>query len=218
MRALLSGPGPGGRILGAAVSAVLALGLAACQQGDAPATPMLSTTPGKVEPVRTDDDLLAQMPTTFVFESGAGGWSDQIEVNQDGSVTWHYVASKLYETGPDHPNGTLTETWVTGQLEVVRQVSDLEYEINLVALDQVGTPGEEIKDGVKVVTPELYDSDSVREQPFILYLPGTKTSDLPEAVGESNPLWLGFATEGSVVTRWCLFDTTQEVPYWSDGS
>ncbi|MCL2091403.1 MAG: hypothetical protein FWH11_09335 [Micrococcales bacterium] len=191
-------------------AAVLVLGLGACQDGgsSAPAPP---TTPGTVE-TTPGDALFAQMPAGFGLESGAGGWSDTIELDQDGSFTFHSERYSRAETGPDYPDGTLYESWSTGRFEVVRQVGDLEYELTVVALDQRGTPGERIDDGVRVVTPE--PTDYAPGWSFTVYLPGTEVSDLPEGVQSWSPLQLDSATDGSTLTRWCLYDTGLEAPYW----
>ena len=83
------------------------------------------------------------------------------------------------DTGPGYPNGVMYECRFSGKFTSVEKISDYEYSMRIEYLNAEGLEGEEkIVDGVKIITSAPYGFDDADE--FLLYLPGRKTSDLPE--------------------------------------
>jgi subtilisin family serine protease len=124
-------------------------------------------------------DILPDLPPTFIFSIGVGGWSTEVSISPDGTFAGRYSDWEWGETGTGYPNGTLYESIFSGRFGSVTQLGDYEYSMRLEYLDVEGTVGEErVVDGVKVITSDPYGLDYADE--FLLYLPGRDTTDLPE--------------------------------------
>ena len=116
----------------------------------------------------------------FWFASGVGGWGTVVNIAPDGSFTGYYEDTNLGEYGEDYPNGTKYECLFSGQFSELTKIGEHEYSIECQSLTVDGTVGnEEIIDGIKVITSEPYGFSDANE--FALYLPGKKTSELPQA-------------------------------------
>ena len=128
----------------------------------------------------------AQAPTfeelagmEWSFMSGAGGWATLMTINPDGSFTGNYHDSEMGETGEDYPDGTIYGCTFHGQLTLGEQVDAYAWKVHVdsVELDEGQVP-EAIEDGIRFVTVEPYGV--VADHDWLLYLPGTLTSALPE--------------------------------------
>ena len=124
-------------------------------------------------------DIFANLSETFVFASGVGAWSTEVQIKPDGTFIGYYHDSDTGGAGADYPNGTRKECRFSGKFTVVKEISDYEYSMSIEYLNTEGILGEEkIIDGVKVITAKPYGFDDADE--FLLYLPGRSTADLPE--------------------------------------
>lgn len=122
--------------------------------------------------------VLDQMPQTFLFTSGAGGWGTTLTIQKDGSFAGPYHDSEMGDTGPGYPHGTVYYCNFTGRFVNVTQVSDLEYRMTLSGLSMDAAPGTvTIRDSIRYIATEPYGLDNASQ--FCLYLPGRATSDLP---------------------------------------
>ena len=129
----------------------------------------------------TDDGVLARIGgNTFTFSSGAGGWSTEVAVSEDGSFTGYFHDSDMGDTGDDYPNGTRYECRFSGVFAVTEKLDPYTYELRLAALVLEGDTGAaRIVDGVKVISAGAYGMEG--GDAFMLYCPGRATADLPEA-------------------------------------
>ena len=118
--------------------------------------------------------------TQFVFASGAGAWSTELYISEDGSFKGTYHDSDMGSTGEGYPNGTRYFCKFTGQFtEPVKvneytysvQISDIQYE------NEVGT--EEILDEVLYVYSEAYGLQGAEN--ILIYLPDAPVKELPES-------------------------------------
>jgi len=122
--------------------------------------------------------LLPELPTDFLFMSGAGGWSTTLHIDSDGSFYGYFSDSDMGDTGDNYPNGTKYECAFSGKFTDIKQVSEFEYSMKLESLDTEGElDSERIENGVRILTTDPYGMDSADE--FMLYLPGRATADLP---------------------------------------
>ena len=98
----------------------------------------------------------------------------------DGSFTGYYNDFELGSVGEGYPNGTVYECSFSGKFTNMHKTGDYEYSMNLKFMDVDGTNGEiKIIDGMRHIQsyPVGFDSADV----FMLYQPGRRTDDLPEA-------------------------------------
>ena len=129
-----------------------------------------------------DENIFAIMPDFFYFSSGAGGWSTDITISEDGSFDGSYYDSDMGDTGEGYPNGTMYVCDFTGKFDVPQPTDD-EYiyttkllELTLRDADKVGTT--EIEDDTRYIYTEPYGFDDADE--FLIYLPGASLSAMTE--------------------------------------
>ena len=88
--------------------------------------------------------LLSDLPESFVFASGAGGWATEMHINADGTFTGSYHDSDMGVTGEGYPHGTVMTCDFSGTFTDFRRVSDTVYTMRLKEVNTARTPGEEI--------------------------------------------------------------------------
>ena len=127
-------------------------------------------------------NLFSKLPKDFVFTSGAGGWSTDIELSEDGSFVGQYHDSDMGDTGEGYPNGTVYVCSFSGKFSTP-EPTDNQYiysmklqELKLDDEDKIGQ--EEIADDVLYVYTTPYGFDDADE--FLLYMPGTPLSSLSD--------------------------------------
>lgn len=142
----------------------------------------LSSTYSVTSSTDQEENLFALMPEYFYFSSGAGGWSTDIIIAEDGSFGGSYHDSDMGDTGEGYPNGTMYVCDFTGKFDVPEPTDD-EYiyttkllELTLKDADKVGTT--EIEDDIRYIYTEPYGFDNADE--FLIYLPGASLSDMTE--------------------------------------
>ncbi|MDR0958034.1 MAG: hypothetical protein LBM16_02350 [Clostridiales bacterium] len=172
---------------------VVALSMSAgCAKTEVPAV-----TPAPTDEIITE---LPNMPMSFSFSSGSGGWSTDVLLQADGMFTGQFHDSDLGDIGDEYPNGTFYECLFSGKFTDIRKINDFEYAMTLENLDYDATKAETIVDGVKIVSTEPYGFDNASE--FSFYLIGKDTSDLP-------PEFLDWAR-----IAWDMGDTPDVLPVY----
>jgi len=116
----------------------------------------------------------------FWFGSGVGAWCTVVSIEPDGTFNGYFHDSDMGDNGDDYPDGIRYECYFSGKFSPLRKIGDFEYSMICESLTSEGTLGEErIVDGVKLITSTPYGFDNANE--FLLYLPGKKADELPEA-------------------------------------
>ncbi|MBR3646338.1 MAG: DUF1311 domain-containing protein [Lachnospiraceae bacterium] len=115
----------------------------------------------------------------FSFLSGAGGWSTDLVINEDGSFsgTFHDTDYDIDSEGEASP--IMYYCAFEGQFDELEKVDDLTYKTTIKSLtyaNEVDT--EEVIDGVKYKYSEAYGLDDHKD--IIFYLEGSKVEDLPD--------------------------------------
>ena len=127
----------------------------------------------------TAETLFASLADQFSFSSGAGGWSTELMINDDGSFTGAYHDSDMGDIGDDYPGGTIYISSFSGRFGDVEKVNDTTYSMHLKEIRLENEVGDEwIEDDVRYVASEPYGLDNADE--IMVYLEGTPTADLPE--------------------------------------
>lgn len=174
-----------------------------------------------VAPVAVET-LPAGIPETLYLFAGTG-WMTQLHLNQDGSFSgrydsWHtglLAMEAEEELGIELPNGLHHTCEFTGQFRRIRQVSEVEYVMELSELNYAQEPGgEEVIDGALVDYTEaigLSGATVIR-----LYLPGRETTDFSEQMSwwitAPNQLEaLPAALEG-----WYLYNVAEDFGFYSE--
>lgn len=116
--------------------------------------------------------IFESIPHQFVFTSGVGGWSTEIEIKNDGTFTGQYHDTAM----------GLKEVYIcnfNGKFYNVKQIDDYTYSMSLEYIKTEGTFDEfYYENGMKYIYTEPYGFDNAHE--FMLYLPGIAVSKLPQ--------------------------------------
>lgn len=124
-------------------------------------------------------DIFSQLPSNFIFASGAGGWSTELTIKNDGSFTGYYSDSNMGETGVGYENGTTYICNFSGKFTTPKQMNDYTYSMRLENLQTEGTPGEiYYENRQKFIYSDPYGFDNADE--FLIYTPGAPMNELPE--------------------------------------
>jgi len=132
----------------------------------------------------SEGDLsFSDIPSCFTFSSGAGGWSTDIEISEDGSFSGMFLDSDMGDTGNGYSNGTVYICNFSGRFSEPEATDDpFIYSMKLLELnvdDDAEVNSEEIIDDVRYVYSTPYGFEDADE--FLLYLPGASLSDMTEA-------------------------------------
>lgn len=106
-----------------------------------------------------------------------------LRIDEDGSFKASCAALLFEDTGEDYPGGTMRYASAFGQLGTPEKVDAYTYKASVTGMEYANEAGsEEIRDGLRIVYTEVYGLEDAEE--FIIYLPGKKVADLPEAYKE----------------------------------
>ena len=115
----------------------------------------------------------------WTFSSGAGAWSTDLRILEDGSFSGEYHDSEMGETGENYPNGTVYGCSFTGRMSLAGQLDEYAWKLRVDALSMdEGQLDEAIEDGIRYVTIDPYGISEGDE--MILYRPGTPVEVLSE--------------------------------------
>lgn len=151
-----------------------------------PAPTAQTASPPATQPETPDFSFGALENRTFIFSSGAGGWSTELHVHPDGSFEGVYHDSDMGDSGPDYPNGTVYSCTFTGSFSTPEQADDNAWVFAMESITYERAPGEEVRDGIRYFYTDAYGLDQAEN--FYLYCPGTKLADLPQAFLD----WVGY--------------------------
>ena len=128
------------------------------------------------------------LPLDLMFASGAGGWSTDMTLEQDGSFTGAYHDSDMGDQGEGYPNGSCYISTFSGRFGSIRQVDDHTWAMTLEELTVQEEPDTEwIEDGIRYIASEAYGLETGKE--FLLYSPETPTEGLDEEFLTWWPSW-----------------------------
>ncbi|MBU5434949.1 hypothetical protein [Pseudoflavonifractor sp. MSJ-37] len=166
-------------------------------------------TPMAVESSQAPEEAL--FPRTFLFSSGVGAWSTELDVAEDGSFTGSYHDTDMGDTGEDYPDGTVYICTFSGRFSQPERVDGHTYTMRLEDIQQEETDGEAvIEDGVRYVGSGPYGLDDADE--ILLYLPGTPKSDMPEGFASWTSYGWG---DDDTLTGWGLYNVAADEGFLS---
>ncbi len=129
------------------------------------------------EQTRPDFAMFEGMEWSFM--SGAGAWSTDMRILEDGSFWGEYHDSEMGETGEKYPEGTIYCCSFYGTMSFAGQADEYSWNCvidSLTVNEEVGQ--ETVGEGIRFVYTQPYGisaGDTMR-----LYRPGTPVSALPE--------------------------------------
>lgn len=128
------------------------------------------------------DNIFAQLPSEFVFTSGAGGWATELTLNDDGSFTGQYHDSEPSLTGTNYPYGTVYICEFYGKFTTPQKNSEYVYTTKIESIEAKGAPGSVYyQDGVKYIVSSLSDAAGLSiDGEYCIYLSGCPLKDIDE--------------------------------------
>ncbi|MBE5902833.1 MAG: DUF1311 domain-containing protein [Pseudobutyrivibrio sp.] len=122
----------------------------------------------------------------YSLSSGAGGWSDDFNIEKDGFFHGHYHDMDMGDTGDDYPNGTMYICDYEGHLSNIQKIDEYTCKMEVSDLKVTSSETEYIEGGVRYIPSEPYAFCDTEE--IEIYLPGKPTSEISEEL----QVWLGF--------------------------
>lgn len=127
-----------------------------------------------------DDISFSDIPSEFVFSSGAGGWGTYLTIEADGSFKGEYHDSEMGLTGEGYSRGTVYICGFDGKFSEPQKVSEYVYSMKLESLNVKESAGTEyIENDIRYIVSEPYGMENADE--FYIYLPGASMAELPKA-------------------------------------
>lgn len=121
--------------------------------------------------VKPGENLFAIMPSHFDFSGGAGGWSTQLNLYEDGSFDGRFSDWNMGELTEDYLKGTCRTCTFSGVFSTPRRVTDYVYAVSVQRLNYPRDVGTEwIEDGTRYIQATPYGLDKTSE--YYIYLPG----------------------------------------------
>lgn len=135
------------------------------------------------EPETTPEAFFETLPGSYMFCSGAGGWSTDLELASDGSFTGVYHDSDMGTGDPEkYPGGIVYICQFSGRFARPEKLDETTWsmEIASLELDHPADGTEEFADGVCYIYSEPYGLEGT--ETMTVYLPDTPVEGLSEEV------------------------------------
>lgn len=135
------------------------------------------------EPETAPEAFFETLPGSYMFCSGAGGWSTDLELASDGSFTGVYHDSDMGAADPGKfPGGTVYICNFSGQFAQPVKIDETTWsmEIASLELEHPADETEEIIGGVRYIYTEPYGLEGT--EVLTVYLPDTQAESLSEDV------------------------------------
>ena len=142
--------------------------------------------------------ILPQLDMTFC--SGAGAWATTITIKGTGFFSGNYHDSDMGDGGYDYPYGTVYTCDFDGKFNVV-DIGRHGITLKLADLDNNTSQSIWYEDGVRYVGSTPYGLEDCTH--FILYIPGTPASQLPDGM----KYWLHGAADSGTLNCYALYNT-----------
>lgn len=115
----------------------------------------------------------------FWFGSGAGAWSTELSVYEDGSFEGLYHDSDMGSMDETYPEGTVYVCNFKGKFTQPERVNEYTYSVKIESIELENEPEtEELGDGRRYVYTDPYGLEDAEE--ILIYLPGAPIAELPE--------------------------------------
>ncbi|MBE6912019.1 MAG: hypothetical protein E7473_05805 [Ruminococcaceae bacterium] len=148
------------------------------------------------EPIKKEEESLS-LPfesLKFSFCSGAGAWSTELVLKNDGTFTGFYSDSDMGSFTDEYPDGTNYVCEFSGNFKNITKINDYTYSFTLDEVITAKEFGEEwIEDSIRYIASPPYGIYDGRE--FILYTPDAPVSEMDETFLSWLPIGIEFDGE-----------------------
>lgn len=129
------------------------------------------------------EEFFGTLPRTYMFCSGAGGWSTELTLEPDGCFTGLFLDADMGVSDPEKfPGGTRYICRFHGKFTQPAKVDETAYSMELesLELEHPDDESEEYADGVRYIYAGPYGLEGAAA--IMIYLPGALAESLPEGV------------------------------------
>ena len=160
--------------------------------------------------------LFAQMPDTFYFSSGAGGWVTYLYLSDDGTFTGLHVDGDMGVADPSlFPNGTEYRCEFAGAFTEPVKVSDYVCSTHVVSLEYAPPETVTYANGMRYITSTPYGLDNVDE--VLIYLPGYPveelSSDARSWIQNAREFW---GPDPRILPFYVLYNVNEQEAFYSE--
>ncbi len=136
-----------------------------------------------------NEELFSEMPDTFYFMSGAGGWSTELYLQADGSFTGRFEDGEATWDPVLYPKGTSYICEFSGSFTQPEMINDFVYSVHVQSLNYTEPEVVTYEEGVRYITSTPYGLENADE--IEIYLPGYSVAKLSQDAQE----WIQSAEE-----------------------
>lgn len=155
--------------------------------------------------------IIGDSSKNFVFSSGVGAWRTLLALDADGSFEGEYTDSDY--DGDKDEYITYISTF-TGKFGEISKIDDYTYKLSSIEYKTVDTKEEWTENGVKYIATEPFGIEDVDS--FYLYMPGKKTSEMPEEAASEYNIHSAKFIRKTVLSVCTLYNDEQEVMFIED--
>lgn len=137
----------------------------------------------EAEPEPAPENLFETLPRTYMFCSGAGGWSTDLRLEADGSFTGRFHDSDMGTGDPEkYPGGIVYICQFSGRFARPEKLDETTWSLTIesLELEHPADGTEEFVDGVCYIYSEPYGLEGT--ETMTVYLPDTPVEGLSEEV------------------------------------
>lgn len=148
---------------------------------------------------------------SYTFASGAGAWSTELTVNEDGSFEGSYSDADMGDTGTDYPNGIVYMCDFNGEFSTPEKVDEYTYKTTIKKINYLNKiDGEKIIDGVKYIYSVAYGLDDAKDIYF--YMKGAPIDQLPKEYVD----WISLSLEDGQTELSCcgIYNEAEEAGFY----
>lgn len=148
---------------------------------------------------------------SYTFASGAGAWSTELTVNEDGSFEGSYSDADMGDTGTDYPNGIVYLCDFSGKFSTPEKVDEYTYKTTIKSMNYLNkTDGEDIVDGVKYIYSGANGLDGAKTIYF--YMKGAPIDQLPKEYVN----WISLSLEDGQTELSCcgIYNEAEETGFY----
>ena len=136
----------------------------------------------------------------MLFCSGAGAWGTTLTINGTGFFSGNFHDTDMGDGGYDYPYGTVYICDFDGKFNVV-DIGRHGITLKLADLDNNTSQSIWYEDGVRYIGSYPYGLEDCTQ--FVLYIPGTPASQLPDEM----KYWLHGAADSGTLNCYALYNT-----------
>lgn len=170
-------------------------------------------------PLADPSVLLEHVPDEFYFSSGAGGWSTELTLHDDGSFTGSYHDSDMGSDIENYPGGVVYTCDFTGKFKDFTQIDDYTWSMRLDSLAyKYAKEMDWESDGVHYIASDAYGISG--GDVFYLYLKGHPVSALPEEYLNWGRMYMGVFGQDELpatLNIYGIYNVAQEDGFGSAG-